>query len=176
MPEEISKDEILKRIEEDARRFEYEYHGCGQCTLLALQKNLNIGSDLTFKMTGPLVVGIGAMGETCGAFLAGVLAMGLIWGREKIEDGPEATLPALPPTRKFFRAFQNEFGSLTCREIQKSRLGKSYNLADSEEYQAFQKEGGYEVASGIVSKTARMAAEIILERLEKEKGGQINDK
>ena len=169
MTSELSKAEILAKIESDARQFEYDYHGCGQCALMALQRNLNIGNDLTFKMASPLVAGIGAMGETCGALLGGVLAMGIIWGRENLADGPEATIPAIPPTRKFLRAFEKEFGSFKCWDIQQARMGRSFNLADPEDYQAFQDAGGYDVASEVVSKAARMAGEIILDKLNKEK-------
>jgi len=155
----IARDEMLDRIEESAFRYENSYHGCSQCVLLALQEHLKIGNEATFKAASPLAAGVALMGDSCGALLGGMMALGLAFGREKVEDFGALAASALK-ARALYERFQQEFGSCLCRDVMAAQLGRFYDLAT--EYEAFQQAGGYERCPRVVGKTARMAAELIL--------------
>ena len=58
MSQELSKEELLDKIERVAQQYELGYRGCARCTLLTLQENLKLGDDLTVKAATPLAVGI----------------------------------------------------------------------------------------------------------------------
>jgi C_GCAxxG_C_C family probable redox protein len=154
-----SREELLDRIEETAYGYERDYHGCSQCVLLALQEHLKIGNEATFRAASPLAAGVAAMGDSCGALLGGMMALGLTFGREKVEDFAALAASALK-ARALYERFQQEFGSCICREVMAAQLGRFYDLAT--EYEAFQEAGGYEHCPRVVAKTARMAAELIL--------------
>ena len=150
--------------------FEYEkvYHGCAQCTLKALQQHLGLGDELTFKAASALAAGVARMGETCGAALGGIMAIGLAFGREKLEvttDSPPYAR-AQDCAGRFAERFIEELGSLRCREIQKSLFGRSFDMRQPEDREQFLAAGGHEKCPQVAGRAARLAAEIILEEKE----------
>ncbi len=159
MERKISKQELLNRIEQSAYNYEREYHGCSQCTLLAIQDHLNVGDGATFRSASALAGGVALMGDSCGALLAGMMALGLVFGRQKLENFAELAT-SIPPAQMLYTRFKDEFGSCLCRDVMKSQLGRFYDLVT--EYDQFEKAGGYERCPTVVAKTARMAAELIL--------------
>jgi len=159
MAEHISREEILNLVEKSAEKYEREYHGCSQSVLLAIQDHLKVGNGITFRSASPLAGGVALMGDSCGALIAGIMALGVVYGRQNMDDfaGLQASMT---PARRFYRSFKKEFGSCMCRDIQKSKLGRFYDLAT--EYEEFEKAGGYQECPKVVAKAARLAAELIL--------------
>jgi C_GCAxxG_C_C family probable redox protein len=170
MPENKSREKLLNAIETDAHDFEYNYRGCSRSCLLSLQKHFSLGNVETIKAATPLAAGIAFKGEVCGALLGGIMGLGLVTAAESVED-QKALGRTLTAGYKLYNRFIHEMGTANCFEIQKDRLGKAYNLANPQEYEAFQKEGGYVECSKVVGKGARLAAEMILELKEKEEKG-----
>jgi len=172
LTQEDSKEEVLDRVEMRAAAYQYEYRGCSQCVLLALQQEFNLpGGSAALKAATFFVAGTARMGNMCGALVGTMLALGLVAGRERIEDplyGEEIDETSGQPrrvefARTSFRRFVQEFGSWICRDIQISQLGRSFDLHDPKDHEEFQKAGGEERCSWVVGKAARLAAEIILE-------------
>ncbi|MGQ9572817.1 MAG: C-GCAxxG-C-C family protein [Dehalococcoidia bacterium] len=159
MERQLSRDEILDLVEESAYRYEKAYHGCAQCVLRAIQDHLRVDNGATFRSASALAGGVALMGDSCGALIAGMMALGLVFGRQNIEDFPTLA-SSFVPARALYARFRQEFGSCLCREVMASQLGRFYDLAT--EYDQFQAAGGYERCSRVASKTARMAAELIL--------------
>jgi C_GCAxxG_C_C family probable redox protein len=159
MAEQLSNAELLNRVEESAYNYEKAYHGCAQCVLLAIQDHLEVGNEASFRSASPLAGGVALMGDSCGALVAGMMALGLVFGRRKIEDFPRLA-SSFVPARTLYTRFREEFGSCLCRDVMTTQLGRFYDLAT--EYQEFQEAGGYERCSTVAAKTARMAAELIL--------------
>ena len=161
MMDSSSKEEILDRIEETAYNYERDYHGCSQSAFLAIQDHLKVGDEATFRSASALCAGIALMGDSCGALVAGIMALGLVYGRQHIESFEELQ-SSMTSARKLYRSFQSEFGSCMCRDIMKSRLGRSYDLASETEYEQFKEAGGYRECPKVVARAARLAAELIL--------------
>lgn len=159
MERQPSRAELLNRIEESAYEYEKAYHGCSQCVLRAIQDHLKVGNGATFRSASALAAGVALMGDSCGALVAGMMALGLAFGRERIEDFA-ALAASFVPARALYARFREEFGSCLCRDVMTTQLGRFYDLAT--EYEQFQQAGGYERCSRVVAKTARMAAELIL--------------
>jgi len=160
-----STKEFLDRIEKAALDNEATYHGCSQCVLKALQDNFDIGDALTFKSVSALAAGVALMGDSCGALLGGIIALGLVNGRDNLADF-QALQDSMGPARKLYRWFQSEYGSTLCRDIQTSLFGKFFNIADMKEYEEAQKLGLYDASRGcpvVVAKIARKTAELLLD-------------
>ena len=162
----LSKEELLDKIEKVAQSYESNYHGCSRCVLLALQEHLDLGDDLTFQASTPFAGGVAMKGETCGALLGGLLAVGLATASKNIED-ESALFGSLAASFRFYRRFEKEMGATLCRDIQKAKLGRYFNIADPNEYKEFKKAGGYVECSKVVGKASRLAAEFILELRER---------
>jgi C_GCAxxG_C_C family probable redox protein len=168
MSEEIVKEELLDRIEKTAHDYEKKYHGCSRCVLKAIQENMKIGDRTSLKGVTPLAAGVAMRGETCGALLGGVIALGIVTASEDFGDEGAMT-NSISLGFRLTRRIEKEFGSTKCTEIQESKLGKSYSLADPNQYQEFIAAGGYVECPKVVGKVARITADFILDYLAKQK-------
>ena len=157
-----SREELLATIEQEAFALERRYQGCSRCVLIPLQKHLGLANDNVARASAPLAGGIALSGNTCGALLGGMLAVGLCVADNDLENG-QAFLDTMGASFRLMRRFQQEFGATTCRELQTERLGAYYNMASPDEYKAFVKAGGYDVCSTLVGKASRLAADFLLE-------------
>jgi C_GCAxxG_C_C family probable redox protein len=77
------KSELLKEVEKRAYRYEQEYRDCSQCSLLALQEVFDLPGDDALKPATGFAGGIGRTGSVCGSFIRGVMALGLLYGRDR---------------------------------------------------------------------------------------------
>ena len=169
MPEETFTEELLNKIEEAAHRYEKEFHGCSRCVFKALQDHLDLGDGATLQASTPLAAGVAMRGETCGALLGGLLAVGIVTANEDLQDS-NALINSLGAGFRLARKVEKEFGTTNCSKIMTEKLGQFYSLADPEQYKAFTEAGGYVECPKVVAKIARMTAEFILDYKEKEKG------
>jgi hypothetical protein len=101
-------------------------------------------------------------GETCGALTGPLMALGLVFGRDRLDD--QAGFDnSLPPARDFCRRFESEFGSTRCDEILASRLGRPFDLSRRSGFSAYQQCGGLDCCTDVIRAAVRQAATIILE-------------
>ncbi len=83
-----TNDERIQRAKENAHEND-RHSGCSQGVLLSLQEEFGIGNNEVFKAATVLSGGVARSGETCGALIGALMALGLVVGREKMEDnGP----------------------------------------------------------------------------------------
>jgi len=169
----LAENEAIKRVKEKA--YEYDkYSSCSQSVLLAIQEEFSIGNKESLKAATALAGGVARQGETCGALIGAIMALGLVIGREKIENIEQyyRTVEYGIELCKRFKAelkrqlgFSQELKSASCREIQERVFGKSFNLADREDYQAYLDACAKNPAGSpmVQAVGAQVAAEIILE-------------
>jgi len=159
---------IIARARAKATENEANYSGCAQSVLDALQTELHIGDKESFKAMTLLAGGVVRCGETCGAIIGALAALGIVAGREKIED--VATYRALIPVGLELRSailkqIQDEFGfkedltSAICWDIQEEVFGRHFDLRKQEEMAAFQ-EARKASALGGCTRVAGIAAEV----------------
>ena len=82
--------------------------------MLAVSQQLGIESDVIPRIATAFGAGIGGGGVICGAVIGSVMAIGLKHGREEPSQ-PRDTSYAL--ARDFCQRFQEEMGTLSCREL-----------------------------------------------------------
>lgn len=86
-----------------AYSYEARYHGCSQALLLTFQELLGLEDELTLKAASPLCSGVALMGHTCGALIAGVMVMGMKYGRARPEEGIDGILRGMRPATRLVR-------------------------------------------------------------------------
>ncbi len=166
------EDEVL--IQEIGRRalFYDKYSGCSQSVLLALQEGLMVGDGESFRAATVLSGGVARRGETCGALLGALMAVGLVEGRSRMPDTPvyaAACAEADALATEFQRRVEREFNlekplkSTICWDLQKGIYGRSYDLRDTAQREAFYACGGH--GDGGCPKVCRIAAEVAAEML-----------
>ena len=111
--------------------------------------------------------GLGGTGRTCGAVSGGLVALGLYFGSDDVCNY-ESNRAAATAARVFLQRFEETFGSLQCMDIQTLLLGRYFDPKGGKaNAEAFVEAKGYEkctVAAGI---GARLAAEVIMESIER---------
>jgi C_GCAxxG_C_C family probable redox protein len=169
MPDNKSRAELLDKIEKEAHDYERDFHGCSRCVLKPLQDNLDLGDEASLKASTTLAAGVAMRGETCGALLGGLLAVGIATASEDLKD-VNALTNSLASGFRLARNVEKELGTTNCTKIQTDKLGRFYSLADPEQYKAFIEAGGYRECPKVVGKIARMTAEFILDYRDKMAG------
>ena len=164
-PEQIA---LLDKVEADGEALHKEVGVCARSTLMAVGRNLDLGSDAeldgALKTAIPLSGGIASTRNECGALIGGVMAIGMaLVDYDPKTKNPEGRKPAMSNAKKFFRWFEKEVGHASCYDIRDANLGRFYDQADPVENQKYIEAGGNELCAGIVAKAARKAAEMILE-------------
>ncbi|MBI4186529.1 MAG: C_GCAxxG_C_C family protein [Chloroflexi bacterium] len=166
--------ERIDRAKEKAHRYERDYGGCAQCVLGALQEEFGIGNKDSFKAASVLSGGIARQGETCGAIVGALSALGLEMGRASIEDtgaNKAAMDAAVRVSARFREELKKRFGlkkdlrDNLCWHIQEMIYGRHFDLANKAEYQAFVDAGGHS-DSGCPA-VCGLAAQVAAEEIEK---------
>ena len=157
-----SRDEVLELVDNKAEYYMRLCHNCAQTSFLSLNEVFGL-TDPSFVKALTAMPGIAERGETCGAVTGCLLAMGLVFGRERLDDWT-GWRACLGPSRKFCDQFVKEMGSTMCGDIVERLFGKRYNLADPAELGQFQAANPTEKCGGVVRKAVRIAAGIIFDR------------
>ncbi len=111
--------------------------------------------------------GIGGTGRICGVVSAGLISLGLYFGKDDLIDfsGNRAATAA---ARVFLTRFEETLGSLECRDIQTLLLGRYFDSKGGKENaDAFAKAKGFEKCTVAAGVGARLASELIIEDMEK---------
>ena len=117
MPEKASREELLNKIEETAHDYEKNFHGCSRCVFKALQDYLDLGDGISLKASTPLAAGVAMRGETCGALLGALMAVGIVTASEDLNDS-NALNTSLAEGFRLARKVEREFGTTNCTTIQ----------------------------------------------------------
>jgi C_GCAxxG_C_C family probable redox protein len=156
-----SREKLLDRVAWAAYYNDRVYEGCSRSVLKALQSHLHLDDGGALRASTALAGGVARMGETCGALIGAIMAIGLVFGHEELED-IQAYRNTMDASHEIYNRFKKEFGSTTCTEIQKKLFGRGFDLNREEESEAWYKAGGLEKCPMVCAVAARFAADIIL--------------
>lgn len=97
------------------------------------------------------------------------MVIGYLFGRER-KDFADMMKPmkSYILSRKLHGEFVKKYGSCRCYDIQRSLMGRTFNLYDPNELEEAIKFGMMDHCSKLVGETARLATKIILEEMEKD--------
>jgi C_GCAxxG_C_C family probable redox protein len=132
---------------------------CAQTSFLILQEEFDLDGDQILRALTPFP-GIALRGETCGAAIGCLMALGLEFGRDDLSDW-RGYIGSLPSARRFCMRFEEENGSTDCASILEERLGRSYDLANRTEALEYASSGGPEACTDVVASAVLIAAEAI---------------
>ena len=154
-----------KRLYDLGFQYMQKYLNCAQCTLAALSDFFGVEVGKLFKAATALSGGTASMGNgNCGAYSGGVLALGDLYGRERKDLSDRGkTRVARDLAGKLHAKFMEEYGGVTCHDVQRKVFGRTFNLRDPEEYQAFENAGAHlDKCPSVVGNAVRWTGEIIL--------------
>jgi len=162
-------DTLKKTAADKARAYELTYHGCGQCTLRALQETLGLESDLVFRAASSLHGGFPVENRTCGALLVGAMVINMKLGREKMEEGQPGTMRGMREVIRLVERFKETFGSTLCGDVTGGLTAFAINeevvnlMEEQPELFEEASQRVVEICSDTVAKVAELVVEILAE-------------
>lgn len=155
----ISQEERASKLTKNVKEALDISKNCAQTSFSVLQQEFDLEGGPILKALTPFP-GIALRGETCGAVIGCLMAIGLVYGREDLADW-KAYLASLPPSRRFCRRFEEENGGTACSELLEINMGRNYDLADRMEAFKYSLAGGKKTCGKIISSAVLIATEII---------------
>ena len=132
---------------------------CAQTSFVVIQEEFDLEGDQILRALTPFP-GIALRGETCGAVIGCLMALGLEFGRDDLSDW-RGYIGSLPSARRFCRRFEEQNGGTDCADILEIKLGRNYDLADRTEALEYASSGGPEACSKVVASAVQIASEAI---------------
>jgi C_GCAxxG_C_C family probable redox protein len=126
------KEEIADKASKLAEEFERKCTGCAQTTIAGIFEALGIENDDVFKAASGLADGLGLTGDgNCGALVGGAMVISYLFGRER-KDFEDVLKPmkSYLLVKKLHNQFVEKYGTCRCSELQKSLMGRTFNLLD----------------------------------------------
>ena len=144
-------EEWVARVSDKALDCMKRNHSCTQSIVTAFMEELGIEDPLVVRAAGGMHAGM-LCSLTCGVHTAGLMVLGLLMGREKIEAGLDGLLPIMGPGQELVARLDNRIGSNSCRDLSgidftdMAQVMEFYTSKDYEKCFAFVKDGAEEIA------------------------------
>lgn len=146
-------------LEDRVKEVLIESGNCAQTSFFVLQEKFNLEGDQILRALTPFP-GIALRGETCGAVVGCLMALGLEFGRDELGDW-RGYIGSLPSARRFCRRFEEENGGTACADVLEQKLGRSFDLADRSEALVYAASGGPEACSKVVASAVQIASDTL---------------
>jgi len=149
------KQALAEEAYEKALQYELDYGCCPQCVLATVQETVGFIDDSTIKASHGLSGGGGLMGQgACGALTGGLMALSAKRGRDRDKLDKGRFISNFKKGRELVERFREEFGGVTCEELQHQFTGRTYDMWNEDEYKAFDEARGKKCAhaTGTVTK------------------------
>jgi len=161
-----NKQQILDRVQRRGEEYNLLACNCAKGTALAVMEEFGLGNMEIIKALSPFP-GFGGTGWMCGGVTGSLIALGLYFGSDDVQDY-DAVGATIMAARQFMRRFEEEVGSVVCPKIQEEVIFGHYMdpAASPENMEAFAEAKGFEKCGLLPGIGARLAAEIIIESLE----------
>ena len=156
-----TREDILRELEQKAGEYLEISGNCAQSSFLVLQEQFGLDGGPILKALSPFP-GLAFRGEVCGTVVGCAMALGLVSGRERLDDW-SGYIHSIPPVKAFFRRFKREVGSIICGDVVESEFGERFDVVEPAETERWLKAGALEKCAAVLGKGVRIAAEIILE-------------
>src|SRR4030067_3367544 len=112
MDSETLSEATLERLAKSARDTLTRCRNCAQSSFAVLQQEFDLEGGPILKALTPFP-GIALRGETCGAVVGCLMAIGLVYGRDRLDDW-KGYNASLSPSRRFCARFEEVHGSTSC--------------------------------------------------------------
>lgn len=170
---------IYKAAEAYRLGFAYEkkYHGCGQSVVAAATEALGIFDDEVFNAATGLCGGIGLVNEAnCSALTGGAMVIGMVFPRrrEHFDGDRESKYTNFRLVQALRDKYIEKYGTILCAGIHKKLYGRSFDLRQKPEQEAFETAGGHgdHGCTEVVADAARWTVEIVAEECLKQASGE----
>jgi len=143
----------IKKVEKKAEElFGESGLWCAESVLTAVSDEAGIISPLIPRIATGFCSGIAQTRGMCGAVAGGVMALGIVYGRDNAEKSHETVYEK---TQQFLRAFEEEYKSINCFEL------TSCDLSTEEGQKAYADNDVLEKCRQFTGRAAGLVAKLI---------------
>ena len=158
-----TKENVLAELDQRVVEFLGMSGNCAQSSFAALAEVFGLNSQPILKALTAFP-GMGLRGETCGAVSRSMLALGLVFGREALDD-QEGMVRAVFPAVGFCQGFVEANASTQCGEILEASVGRRFNFLEEEDMAAYRTSGAGAACAGVCQNAMHIAAGILLDEV-----------
>jgi C_GCAxxG_C_C family probable redox protein len=142
-----------KIVEERAKKmFGADGLFCAESVLAAVSEEAGIISPLIPRIATGFCGGVARTRGICGAVTGGIMALGILYGRDNAEQSYETVYEKV---QQFLQAFEEEYMSINCFEL------TGCDLSKEEGRQAFVEKNMMEKCRQFTGRAASLVAELI---------------
>ncbi|TCS73317.1 C_GCAxxG_C_C family probable redox protein [Sulfuritortus calidifontis] len=153
-PAPVDKQNLAQQAYDKALQYELDYGCCPQCVLAAIQETVGVIDDSVIKASHGLSGGGGLMGQgACGALTGGLVALSAKRGRDRDKLDKGRFISNFKKGRELVERFRQEFGGITCEQLQQCFTGRTYDMWNEDEYKAFDAARGQQCARATATVT-----------------------
>jgi C_GCAxxG_C_C family probable redox protein len=154
--------QILDRVQRRAEEYNFFGRNCAKSTALAVMEEFGLGNMEIVKALSPFP-GFGGTGWMCGGVTGALIALGLYFGSDDMQDY-DAVGATIMAARQFMPRFEAEAGAVVCPQLHEDVVFGRYMdpAASPENMAAFAEAQGFEKCGVFPGIGARLAAEIII--------------
>jgi len=109
-------DEWIARVREKAFENMKRYDGCAQVIVDAFMQEWGMHDSLVTQSATAFLGGM-LSSYTCGVHVAGMMVLGLLIGRQNIEEGLDGVFPIAIPGQDLIGRLNAKIGSHSCKEL-----------------------------------------------------------
>ena len=171
----LPRQQLLETAAQLGSDFERFCGSCSQCTAAALHEILGF-DDVVLKVATSSCGGqAGLSSGVCGGVIGGTIVLDYFLGRpvallsatETKPQSLDALSDAMEVARMLGDRFIKRYGSILCPQVQTSLYGRSFNLQNSEEWEAFIAAGAHSDPTkcmSVVGNATRWTLEILMDK------------
>jgi C_GCAxxG_C_C family probable redox protein len=126
--------------------------GCAESILKAIAESKGIESALIPRIASGFCGGVANTGGMCGAAIGGIMAISILYGRDRAEDSKELNYQKV---QQFIREFNLKFGSVNCTQLTGCDLGTK------EGHDKFKELNVHDKCSDYTGEATRMVIELL---------------
>jgi len=171
----LSQEQLLDKVYALGVDFERYSGSCSQCTAAALHEILGFESVIVKIASSSCGGHAGFSVGTCGAVVGATIVLDYFFGRpadllsktREIQEGQNALKNSMEVSGAFCKKFHDKYGSIICPHVQKKIFGRSYNLQDPSDWDAFIAAGAHTDPTkcmSVVGHAARWVLEMLIEK------------
>jgi C_GCAxxG_C_C family probable redox protein len=170
----LSQQQVMEKAYDLGVSFEKYSGSCSQCTVAALKEILGFEDIIVKVATSSCGGQAGLSTGACGGVIGGTIVLDYYFGRpadmvsatQEIPQGAADLSRAMEAARSLCEKFIRQYGSILCPQLQEKIFGRSFNLQDPADWQAFLAAGAHTDPTkcmSVVGNAARWTLETLIE-------------
>ena len=162
----MTREEKIKKAVDAAVEAQIRDDICARSAMYGLKQVFDWIPEDLITASLSLAGGCGAGSGSCGAYCAGLLAVGMKYNStmEEEKEHPEAIERGCAKFVEFRDRFLKERGTILCPELHKQVFGRSYVFTDPVQHEEFANRADHNVkCAEIVASAVKVACEMLLD-------------